>query len=343
MRKSSRATCPEQLHVTRIPPGSSNSTASRFSQWYARRASSTRAAAAGELGRIEHDRVESLARGQERLQGLEAVADLEPRVGERRCAGRWPRPGRRPWRWNRRPASRCAAHGRGEAEAAAVAEHVQHAAAAKIAGRRQAVLPLIEVQPRLLSLGQIDGELQAVLADEDGPVGRGSPVRPVAEIEPFGPADAPFASAARRSAAPVNSTSMGDDLLQPHGHRQGGDLNRQVRPVAIDDQAAQAVALAEDQSRRSLGIVVADVLPQAEGGGDAAAPKGVVQRLGRIPGVQPHADAAVAVEDSPGDELALVREEIDRRRRRRGCPRRDRPPSRAPRDAGRRTAAPCGV
>ena len=33
--------------------------------------------------------------------------------------------------------------------------------------------------------------------------------------------------------------------------------------------------------------------------------------LAAIPGVQPHADAAVAVEDSSGDELALVREEID--------------------------------
>ena len=30
-----------------------------------------------------------------------------------------------------------------------------------------------------------------------------------------------------------------------------------------------------------------------------------------IPGVEPHADAALAVEDSAGDELAFVREEID--------------------------------
>ena len=40
-------------------------------------------------------------------------------------------------------------------------------------------------------------------------------------------------------------------------------------------------------------------------------PKGLVQPLGRIPGVEPHADAALAVEDSVGDELAFVREEID--------------------------------
>ena len=46
-----------------------------------------RAAAAGELGRIEHHGVEPLARRQQRLEGLEAVADLEADVGQTVAGG----------------------------------------------------------------------------------------------------------------------------------------------------------------------------------------------------------------------------------------------------------------
>ena len=94
-----------------------------------------------------------------------------------------------------------------------------------------------------------------------------------------------------------------------HGHRR--DLNRQVRAIAIDDQPAQSVAFAEDQPGRPLGVVVAKLGPQPQCRGQPLAPERLVQRLGRIPSVQADANPAAAVEDATGDELALVREQLD--------------------------------
>ena len=66
-----------------------------------------------------------------------------------------------------------AADGRGgHAESAAVAEHVQHAAIAEIAGGRDAVLALVEVEAGLLALGQIDFVFQAIIDDQQRAVGR---------------------------------------------------------------------------------------------------------------------------------------------------------------------------
>ena len=73
------------------------------------------------------------------------------------------------------------------AEPAAVAEHVQHAAIAEIAGRRHAVLALIEIEARLLPFGQIDLVRQAVIDDHQRPVGRLAPVRAVAQLDALRP------------------------------------------------------------------------------------------------------------------------------------------------------------
>ena len=143
----------------------------------------------------------------------------------------------------------------------------------------------------------------------------------------------------------ANSTSIGDDLRQPDGHGQGRDLDRPgTSAIAIDDQPAQAVAFAEDQpgrplrDRRSRAAVRSRRAAASRRRQNASS-----SGLGRVPGVQADADPAAAVEDAPGDELALVGEQTRPRRRRPGCPRRDPRPNRAPRDAGRRTAAPCAV
>ena len=103
----------------------------------------------------------------------------------------------------------------------------------------------------------------------------------------------------------------GDNLRQPHGHGQRGDLHGQIIGVAIDDQAAQAVAFAEDHAGGPLRIVVAELPAELDGRLQTPPPKGLVQRLGRIPSVKPDADAALAVEDAAGDELALVAQQVD--------------------------------
>ena len=96
------------------------------------------------------------------------------------------------------------------------------------------------------------------------------------------------------------------DLRQANGQGQGGDLDDEIITVAIDDQSAQTVALAEDQSRGALGQVVAQHGPQLQGRFQPPPPKGLVQRLGLVPGIQANVDAASAIEDPPGDEAALV-------------------------------------
>ena len=80
-----------------------------------------------------------------------------------RCVGRWPRPALRPADLYRRRGLLGAAEGRGgHREPAAVAEHVQHAAIAKVAGGGGAVVAVVEIEARLLALGQVDFILQAV-------------------------------------------------------------------------------------------------------------------------------------------------------------------------------------
>ena len=151
------------------------------------------------------------------------------------------------------------------AEPAAVAEHVQHAAIAEIAGGRHAVLALVEIEARLLPFGQIDLVLQAVSTITSGPSGI---------LPQYGPSRSSIPSArltprSVRIMMPCGCGQFdqhGHDLRQPHGHRQGRDLNGEIIGIAIDDQAAQPVALAEDQSGRALRIVVAELL-----GGSATA------------------------------------------------------------------------
>ena len=90
-----------------------------------------------------------------------------------------------------------------------------------------------------------------------------------------------------------------------------GDLHGQIIGIAIDDQAAQSVALAEDQPGGPLRVVVAELPAELDGRLEPPPPEGLVQRLGRVPGVEPDPDAAAAVEYAAGDELALVAEQID--------------------------------
>src|SRR5262245_35761628 len=55
----------------------------------------------------------------------------------------------------------------GHRKAAGVAEQIEHAASAKVFGRRQPVLALIEIQARLLPRAQVNFVCQAVFADDD--------------------------------------------------------------------------------------------------------------------------------------------------------------------------------
>ena len=101
------------------------------------------------------------------------------------------------------------------------------------------------------------------------------------------------------------------DLRQANRHGQGRHLDDEILGVAIDDQPAQSVAFAEDQSRGALGRVVAQHAPQLQGRFQPPPPKSLVERLGLVPGIQAHVDPAAAIEDPAGDEPPIFGAQID--------------------------------
>ena len=136
------------------------------------------------------------------------------------------------------------------------------------------------------------------------------PRRAPERIEPFGPHDVAL-RAEQNALRPGQIDEHGHDLRQANGQGQGRHLDDEVFAVAIDDQSAQAVAFAEDQSRGALGLVVAQHAPQMQGRFQPPPPKGLVQRLGFVPGIQANVDPAAAIEDPAGDEASCIGAEID--------------------------------
>ena len=166
-------TWPEQLHVTRMPPGSSSETPRRFNQWYARRASSTALRLRANLGGSRITPPNRSPASSSDSQRLETVPFLESHVLQAVPLHVGPGEHDGPLAGVDAQDLAGAADGRGgHAESAAVAEHVQHAAIAEIAGGRHAVLALIEIEARLLPLGQIDFVSQPVIDDHQRPVGQ---------------------------------------------------------------------------------------------------------------------------------------------------------------------------
>src|SRR5262249_34831772 len=99
--------------------------------------------------------------------------------------------------------------------------------------------------------------------------------------------------------------------LPAAGQRQGGELDDEPAVEAVDRAAGQAVPLAEDEPAAPAGGVEAQPVAQADGGGEAVAEEGGVQRGLGLPAVQPDADLALGVVQPAGDEAAAVGHQVD--------------------------------
>ena len=137
-----------------------------------------------------------------------------------------------------------------------------------------------------------------------------APGRPRRQIEPFRPHDVALRPQ-QNAFRPGQFDEQRYDLRQANGQGQGRHLDDQELAVAIDDQPAQSVAFAEDQSRGAPGLVVVQEGPQLHGRIQPPPPKGLVERLGLIPGIQANVDPAMAIENSPRNEASLIGAEID--------------------------------
>src|SRR6266849_5755240 len=134
-----------------------------------------------------------------------------------------------------------------ESEAAGVTECVQHPPACREAGNRAAVVALVEIETRLLSLPEMNEEANAVLLHDDG-FGRDfSPKGAVVQFQPLQLADAALG-------ANVNSLRLQlfdqqlNQQVAPLCHAQGGELNNEPAIVLIDRKTGKAVAFAEDHA-----------------------------------------------------------------------------------------------
>ena len=81
--------------------------------------------------------------------------------------------------------------------------------------------------------------------------------------------------------------------------------------VAIDDQAGEVVPFAVDQPRGASPIVEPERPPEGDGSLNPRSPEGGIERHARVEGVEPDAEPARSVPDSPGDEPPFVRGEVD--------------------------------
>ena len=134
-----------------------------------------------------------------------------------------------------------------QAEAAGVAEGIQHAPARRQPRDLLAVVALVEVKAGLLSLGEIDaGSEGRAPRSAIGPSGRPPRKGPSCSSNPSSLADAAFGAQVDAGRLEQVLQQVGEHLAALR-QAQAGELHDQPAIVAIDDAAGQAVALAEDE------------------------------------------------------------------------------------------------
>ena len=138
----------------------------------------------------------------------------------------------------------------GEREPSRVAVQVEHPLSPAILGDRPAVVPLVEVKPRLLPRLQIDEVGQPVLDDLQRCVGRRADQGLVVDLEPLLLGDSPLGArqdgrrprSARARAAPA--------ARGVRTERQARELDDEPAVVAIDGQPREPVPLARRRRGR---------------------------------------------------------------------------------------------
>ena len=271
-----------------------------------------RRSAAGELGRIEHNHPKPLPCRGQRIELLEGIHRLDGDVGGAIQVGVGPRQRRRLIaRVDRQHAPRAARHGAGHGEAARVAEHVEHAATAGMPGSRLTVVSLVEVVARLLPLGEVHTELEAVLMHEDR-ARRGSAAdHPVGHRETLELRQPPLRTPQQDSLRRQRRSESVADRLEAGRNRQRRHLHGEVVAVAIDDQAGQVIPLAVHQASRTGRVIEAEVATQGDRRCEPPVPEGVVELRCRVERIETDPNPTPGVPEAAGHEVPIVRGQID--------------------------------
>ena len=191
-----------------------------------------------------------------------------------------------------------------ETETPGVAEEVQHTLPAAIAGHGPAVLALIAVEPCLLPGGESHLVGDVILDDGHGLVRDPADDLDVLAVESFlrgdravGPGDEPLGAR--------EFHQVPEQHLATAHQGEAREVSDQPAVIAVDDQAGEAVAFAEDEP---VGVLVASQVehfrPQPEGRLELCPPEDGVQWL-IVPAVQPHEDRARGVVQPACNEDAL--------------------------------------
>ncbi len=171
-----------------------------------------------------------------------------------------------------------AAQARVDAEAARVAEGVEHAAALGVGAHLEPMHPLVEEEARLLAPQEVHRELRGSLVDGDRP--RQAPLQEaVHRIEPLLLAAGLAALHEGREAFPFPDLEEDRPPGVAQGLQTGGaHLEHQRLGIAVHHQPRQAITLAEHPAAAALGAPQAQFLAQAQGGFEPRPEEGLVQR-----------------------------------------------------------------
>jgi hypothetical protein len=273
-----------------------------------------------EFGRIEHDQAEFLAGSADNVQVVEDIGADKGDVGKPVKLGILA--GQRQGRLGHIDTDHFAGAGLGrvQGEAAAVAKSVEHAPAGRQASHRPPIIALVQVEARLLALGNVDQETQnsrayaarlAKFFDHDW-LGRDfAQQRPILQLQALELADAALGAEEDAFGTRQLNEQLGQHLATL-GNSQSGELNDEPTIVAIGRAAREAIAFAEDEPARfAWSIEPEDVPPQMNGAGQALAEKVSIEASIGGPAIEADADLALAVVKTAGHEIAGVRANID--------------------------------
>lgn len=194
-----------------------------------------------------------------------------------------------------------------EGERAGVAVHFQHVMIFEIAGGCQAVVALVEVEPGLLSGDHIHAVADAVLFEEEVRRRSVSVEQLIGNFQAFGFADSLLCAEPDPFAGETVFEEANDEILFLR-ECQTRELDKEPGAVAIDGETGELIGFAEDESAAGGLEVVeqSDLLAEGDRLVEPLDPEFIVEGLCFVPGIEPHANVAVGVEQAPGDELAAV-------------------------------------
>src|SRR3990172_5288841 len=182
------------------------------------------------------------------------------------------------------PARPCAQ--RRDREAARIAERVQYVLPGKHLAGKSAILPLVEIEPRLVAFDDIDQEGQAVFPNGQ-PAGRDVSPQPTSlrseSFEMAGVVVGAFEDAAA-VAAPLQAVDQ--SLAEPFGARRE-ELNDTNLGVTVDDHTREQVRLGVDLA---IGIDLrcpGQIAPPLDGGLQTPFDQALIDRLLRGGGAPP--------------------------------------------------------